>query len=428
MSDVYLYSGKRRTASVSTHEEEEERGRFSSSTPNGGVPPRQRGRSSLYPASPSIHGVVHRRHMTPAVKSEQPLGDVREEFTESLMENSDLLDKDILGLTGLSDVADILGDLVEEGALSPSALRRSPSATWERSKPEEQRRRAMVEEERKELRTWMRRKQRERLVEYNKQRTEKRERERFPFAPPTPLNLSSRDLAINRKAKEERDKAVLLEHHSQRAHEAYTLITDMLTTPRVLPAPSNSTTETKAHDSRPGSRTRFKGPLGKGQRGRARSVSTLGKTVVLQKRGASAPPATLSSKFGLHRPVSALPGDRLSQVTRRGMLTDLRGRPKVKTTIQRPRPGLNKSPTELRTIRQREASRLEDKEERDVVSPWSVPREIRRILGLDSSAEEQGLVDDGVDWKDALSQSTSSILSKMDWAAIERIAAGEGDV
>ncbi|XP_053501766.1 ciliogenesis and planar polarity effector 1 isoform X4 [Ictalurus furcatus] len=420
--------GKRRTGSVSTHEEEEEQGRFSSSTPNGSVPPRQRGRSSLYPASPSIHSAVHRRHMTPAVKSEQPLGVVREEFTESLMENSDLLDKDILGLTGLSDVADILGDLVEEGALSPSALRRSPSATWERSKPEEQRRRAMMEEERKELRTWMRRKQRERLVEYNKQRAEKRERERFPFAPPNPLNLSSRDLATNRKAKEERDKAVLLDHHSQRAHEAYTLITDMLTTPRVLPAPSDSTTDTKARDSRPGSRTRFKGPLGKGQRGRARSVSTLGKTVVLQKRGASAPPATLSSKFGLHRPVSALPGDRLSQVTRRGMLTDLRGRPKVKTTIQRPRPGLNKSPTELRTVREREASRLEDKEERDVVSPWSVPREIRRILGLDSSAEEQGLVDDGVDWKDALSQSTSSILSKMDWAAIERIAAGEGDV
>ncbi|KAF4082340.1 hypothetical protein AMELA_G00150710 [Ameiurus melas] len=420
--------GKRRTARVDMNEEEGEQGRFSSSTPNGGIPPRQRGRSSLYPASPSVHDALHLCHMTPAVKSEQPLGDVSEEFTESLMENSDLLDKDILGLTGLSDVADIFGDLVEEGVLSPSALHRSPSATWARSKPEEQPRRAMMMEERKELRTWMRRKQRERLVEYTKQRAENRERERVPFTPPNPLNLSSRDLAIKRKAKEERDKAVLLEHHSQRAHEAYTLITDMLTTTRVLPAPSDSVTETKAQDSRPGSRSRFKEPLGKSQRGRARSVSALGKTVVLQKRGASAPPGTLSSKFGLHRPVSTLPGDRLSQVTRRGMLTDLRGRPNVKTTLQRPRPGLNKSPTALRTVRPREASRSEDKEERDAMSPWSVPREIRRILGLDSSAEEQSLVHDDVDRKDTLSQSASSILSKMDWAAIERIAAGEGDI
>lgn len=39
------------------------------------------------------------------------------------------LDENVLGLTGLSDVADILGDLVKEGALSPSALHRSPSVT-----------------------------------------------------------------------------------------------------------------------------------------------------------------------------------------------------------------------------------------------------------------------------------------------------------
>ncbi|KAB5543313.1 hypothetical protein PHYPO_G00077610 [Pangasianodon hypophthalmus] len=412
---------KRRTARVNMDEEEEEQGegRFLSSTPNGVVPPGQRGRS------------VHQGHVTPAVKSEQPLGDVSQELTESLMENSGLLDENILGLTGLSDVADILGDLVKEGALSPSALHHSPSVTRTRSKPEEQQGRAMMEEERKELRTWMRRKQRERLVEYHKQREEKRERERVPFTPPNPLNLSSRDLAINRKVKEERDRALLLEHHSQRAHEACRLITDMLTTPLVLPAPSSSTTKAKAQDSRPGSRTQFKGSLRKSpksQRGRARSVSTLGKTVVLQKRGASAPPGTLSSKFGLHRPVNALPGDRLSQVTRRGMLTDLRGRPRVKTTVQRPKTGLNKSPVELKTVRQREASRLEDKEERDVMSPWDVPLEIRRILGLDSRAKEQGLVENDDDWLDALSESTGSILSKMDWAAIERIAAEEGDV
>lgn len=41
-------------------------------------------------------------------------------------------DENILGLTGLSDVADILDDLVKEGALSPSALHHSPTVTGTR--------------------------------------------------------------------------------------------------------------------------------------------------------------------------------------------------------------------------------------------------------------------------------------------------------
>ncbi|KAF7700988.1 ciliogenesis and planar polarity effector 1 isoform X2 [Silurus meridionalis] len=411
-------------------EEEQDQGRFLSSTPNSIVPPSQRGCFSLYPASPSIQNILHQGHTPPAVKSERPLGDVSQELTGSLMENSDLLDKSILGLSGLSDVADILGDLVKEGALSPSALHRSPSVPRTRSKPEEQRMIAMVEEEeRKELRTWMRRKKRERLDKYHKQREEKRERERIPFTSPNPLKVSSRDLAINRKVKHERDKAVLLEHHSQRAHEACQLLTDMLTTPLVLPAPCNSTTEPKTQHSQPGSRMQFKGPLRKSpksQRGRARSAATLGKTVVLQKRGSSAPPGTLSSKFGLHRAVSTLPGDRLSQVTRRGMLSDLRGRPEVKTTIQRNKTGLNKSPMTPKPVKPPDMShKFEDREERDVVSPWDVPHEIRSILGLNCRATEQGSAENNDDWLDALSISTSSILSKMDWAAIERLAAEE---
>lgn len=51
--------------------------------------------------------------------------------------------------------------------------------------------------------------------------------------------------------------------------------------------------------------------------------------------------------------------------------------------------GFNKSPMELKAVRQQEESWLEDKEERDVVSPWDVPPVIRRILGLDSQAKEQ---------------------------------------
>lgn len=103
------------------------------------------------------------------------------------------------------------------------------------------------------------------------------------------------------------------------------------------------------------------------------------------------------------------------------MLTDLRERSRVKTTIQRrllfiygdfiltkllllllycnliciyfwqtlgSKSALNKSPMEHKTIR-REASWLEGNEERDVVSPWDVPLEIRRILGLESREKEQ---------------------------------------
>ncbi|XP_026995153.2 ciliogenesis and planar polarity effector 1 isoform X2 [Tachysurus fulvidraco] len=422
---------KRRTTRGNMAEEEEVQDErlFLSSTPNRLVLPSQRGHLSLFPDSLSIQYPFHHDHVTPAVKLEQPLEDVSQELTESLMEDSGLLDENILNLTGLSDVADILGDLVKQGALSHSAVHRSPSVSkMRRSKTEEQQKRSMIEEERKELRTWMRRKQRERLVEYHRQRKEKRERERVPFTPPNPQSLSSRDLANKRKVKEERDKAVLQEHHSQRAQEAYELITDMLTTPLALPAPTNSTNKTQ--DSRPGSRTQLKGPLRKSpksEKGRARSVSTFGKTVVLQKRGASAPPGMLSSKYGLHRPVSSLPGDRLSQVTRRGMLTDLRGRSRVKTTIQRSKSALNKSPMEQKTIK-REASWLEDNEERDVVSPWDVPLEIRRILSLESRAKEQGLMENEDDRLDALSESTGSILSKMDWAAIERIAAEDEDI
>lgn len=44
-------------------------------------------------------------------------------------------------------------------------------------------------------------------------------------------------------------------------------------------------------------------------------------------------------------------------------------------------PWLNKS---SKTFMEQEAVRSENKEERDVVSPWDVPLEIRRILGLEN--------------------------------------------
>ena len=56
---------------------------------------------------------------------------------------------------------------------------------------------ARAEEERRELRMWMRRKHRERTVEYHRQREEKRERERKPFKPSvTSVRMFRRPLNI----------------------------------------------------------------------------------------------------------------------------------------------------------------------------------------------------------------------------------------
>ncbi|XP_062869669.1 ciliogenesis and planar polarity effector 1 isoform X2 [Trichomycterus rosablanca] len=406
-------------------EAEEHSDRFCS-TPNV-VPPGQGRRSFLYSAVASTPGSAHQIKTSP-VKPEEPLWDLSQELDGSLMElmeNSGLQAESTLALTGLSDVADILGDLVKEGALSPSALRLTSSLVRSSSsKPEEQHSRARIEEERKDLRTWMRRKQRERLVEYHKQREEKRENERVPFTSTASLKPTSRDLQLYNKNKEQRDKDILQKHHSQRVNEACSLMTDILNTSVILPTASIHTTMAQHRDSRPGNRVQSAGKNRTPKsRGRARSVSSLNRTVVLQRRGASAPPGTLNNRLGLHRPVSALPGDRLSQVTRRGMLTDLRVRTRVKTPAQRLKPGLNKSP---KTVKQQEALWSENREERDVVSPWDVPLEIRRILGLENETVRQSLMENHDD--DVLSESTGSILSKLDWAAIERIVAEEGDL
>ncbi|KAI4892113.1 hypothetical protein NFI96_017897, partial [Prochilodus magdalenae] len=362
-------------------EEEKEKlkdGGFLSSAPRDNVTLGLRGRSTLHPIAASTRSFV------------QQIGNSPTELAESLMENSDIPAERTLGLSGLSDVADILGDLVKEGALSPSALHLSPSMVRQK-RLQEQQRRSMMDEERKELRSWMRKKQRERLVEYRKQREEKREMERKPFTPSVSVNPSSTNVTINKKIKEERDKQVLLEHHSQRAREACSLITDLLTAPLSLHAASSGTVATQAQDSRLSfsQSTRKNKTSPKFQRGRARSVSALGKTVVLPKRSASGPPGTLSSRFGLHRPASALPGDRLSQVTRRGMLTDLRGRTRVKKTAPRLQTRLNEHPAAQETRRKREPSEVDETEEREVVSPWDMPLEIRRILGLEDHDREQ---------------------------------------
>ncbi|TNN81255.1 hypothetical protein EYF80_008589 [Liparis tanakae] len=115
-------------------------------------------------------------------------------------------------------------------------------------------------------------------------------------------------------------------------------------------------------------------------------------------------------RLGLHRPVTALPRDRLSQVTRRGMLT------------------YTKSSSSLTTAGQREEQReagLNPGSSRETVVGRGMLRDPARMEEREEEPEDgAGAGVSAMDLLDNLSESGSS-LSKIDWAAIESMVAAE---
>ena len=84
--------------------------------------------------------------------------------------------------------------------------------------------------------------------------------------------------------------------------------------------------------------------------------------------------------------VTSLPKDRLSQVTRRGMLTITKSHSKLHTASQgeelQRKMGLNKSPT---GGIQRKQTRIEEREERDAVNLWETSSEMLSLFGPEES-------------------------------------------
>ncbi|XP_028274109.1 ciliogenesis and planar polarity effector 1 isoform X3 [Parambassis ranga] len=352
-----------------------------------------------------------------------------------------------LGQSGLSDTVEILDELVKEGYLSSTELDFSTSHTAHQSSRPDQaqsswmsQKRVRSEDERRELRIWMRRKQRERLAAYQKQRENLRERECKPFTISPTLKSKNRNRAPIGKTREEKEKFTLLEQYNQRTLEACALASDFLTSQTGLtPVPTRSLSAPP-----PGSphRSYFVSDNDK------KSLKLQSGQAVPQIRPQSAELQGLSSedyrrRLGLHRPVTFLPGDRLSQVTRRGMLTDVKSKTKHHMVIHsEERHVENKRKTEKeldggfpgrtaagrgirteqarvekRKVERSQFSRLQDQEDSDMV-----------LAGL-SEAQDYGATVDvsGMEWIDNLSECGSSNLSKIDWAAIERIVASEED-
>ncbi|XP_045922847.1 ciliogenesis and planar polarity effector 1 isoform X1 [Micropterus dolomieu] len=365
---------------------------------------------------------------------------------------------DNLGETGLSDTAEILDELVKEGYLSLTDLELSSSQTaHRRSRLDQQQssgmslKRVLPEDERRELRIWMRRKQRERLAVYQKHRESLREREHKPFSTSGTVKPTNSNRATSWRSREEKEKLILLEQYNQRTREACSLASDFLTTPSAI----HCSSQTEGSPVPPSARSNSAPLLDSAQR--TYSVSANDKRIL--KSGQAQPhvrPWTAEMqarpsednrrRLGLHRPVTSLPRDRLSQVTRRGMLTDAKGHTKLHTASQseeqhvgyQKKTGVNKSLSRGTTAVGRgilsEQTRM--MEEREEVNLWEPTSEFNRHLAQEEStiilAERLDEQDNGaravvseMDWLDNFSETGSSVLSKIDWAAIERMVAAE---
>ncbi|XP_062269256.1 ciliogenesis and planar polarity effector 1 [Platichthys flesus] len=392
------------------------------------------------------------RHFTPShsqragpsyVHTPQQIKDPSTEASET----SHVSEDENLGQTGLSDTAELLEELVREGYLSRTELDSSTSQPAHHSSRPDRQDHSWVspssvfqDEEKSELRSWMKRKQRERLAVYQKHRESLREREKDPFPVTRKVKSRNRNQATVWKTREEKEKFMLMEQYNQRTLEACSLAIGFPASPLVLrsssqpegpplPATSQSTSTPlfgntyRVNRSSSNDQRNLKSPSGHSQ--------PLARPWTAE--GLRRPTGDHSRRLGLHRPVTSLPRDRLSQVTRRGMLTNTKSHMKIdkanqiedhQTGYERKKQ-LNKRPpggTAVGRGIQWEQTKTEDEE-------MERREESNTVLNRLSDEQDDGAAAGASDmeWLDNLSDGAGSCLSKIDWAAIERMVASDED-
>ncbi|KAM6224372.1 ciliogenesis and planar polarity effector 1 [Rhynchocyon petersi] len=283
--------------------------------------------------------------------------------TSTGMNNSDELFEsasvDPLQMTGLTDIADIVDDLITKDGVSSEelGLTELQAKTISRIRRTSGRHAQRTEKERREIRVWMKRKQKERMTEYLNQLAEKRGQEHDPFCPRNhPFHMTSREIRLRQKMKHEKDRLLLTDHYSRRISQAYNLMNELLTDSVQLPATAQKPLPKKPRAAQVSQRQRSPGP--------------------------SSPERTKG-----HGIAECLPWHKQEYI--------------------------------------------ECEREETVVSPWTLPPEIQKILhdshdsllqGLSLPEEDQPAV--GARGVDSGSESTGSILSKLDWSAVEDMVAG----